>query len=172
MKMSVGDQSSYPILTNFIRIQLPQAINSKKVITNLWKYGRLTVGQVQYALMWDTAPNILIRPLDNNFCGVAKAFGCFDANDSGVIMLDEKMVQTFEANPGDPNARFFSANGASLPIVGGTILHELCHWGNFRAGRNETREMGQAFELATYGAIIGTPSFSSFEDEGSIMSDN
>ncbi len=46
--------------------------------------------------------------------------------------------------------------GKSVYVVGATLLHELCHWGNFnhKPPIPELVEMGAAFELHTYGKVI------------------
>jgi hypothetical protein len=46
--------------------------------------------------------------------------------------------------------------GPPVYVAGATLLHELCHWGNFNnvPPVPELREMGEAFELATYGKVI------------------
>jgi hypothetical protein len=38
---------------------------------------------------------------------------------------------------------------------GTTVLHKLCHWGNFKHGVTEKEEAGIAFEVATYGRNTG-----------------
>ena len=47
-----------------------------------------------------------------------------------------------------------NAKGKIVYVVGATLLHELCHWGNNQAGVAEASEMGLAFEKATYGKTI------------------
>ena len=39
-------------------------------------------------------------------------------------------------------------------IVGVTLLHELCHVGNYQHAKVESSEAGFAFESATYGKSV------------------
>jgi len=130
------------------------------------KYGHLDSSQFGQALIWGNEPDVVIRPLDNNYCGVERALGCFEDSSPNAIMLDQNMVERFQDQPENTAQNyFFTKNAMHVPIVGGTVLHELCHWGNHKAGHNETREMGVAFELATYGVVMGMPGHSDFEDD-------
>lgn len=130
-------------------------------------YGSMNKAKFGHALIWGTAPEIFVGQLNSGFCRVNKAFGCFDPVNPQVIILDEGLVQKFQNDPNDPSTRFHPGSGGSLPIVGCTILHELCHWGN-HGKFNEVaygREMGTEFEIATYGAIVGTAGGSVITDD-------
>lgn len=165
--MFVRDAGNYPNLTDYVMGSLPLVYQSKKIVANMQTYGSLDSTNLIYALLWGTYPEIIVRPLDNNYCSVPSAWGCFDGDaEPNQIMLDEKLVAAFEANPKDHNVRFLTKKGVSLPIVGGTILHELCHWGNKKASRPEGgREMGQEFEIATYGVQIRRSGYMFDEEE-------
>lgn len=166
MLLNGTDEKIYWRLTSYIKIHLPQAYYSKKIVKNMQKYGHLGKVRFGQALIWGTEPEIVVKSLDNGYCGVDKAFGCFESSAPNKIILDSNMVEKFQNRPEDTVGNcFFTASGLLVPIIGGTILHELCHWGNFKAGYSEPREMGEAFELATYGVVIGKPGFSLFSDE-------
>jgi len=159
MLMRPDQEAKYWRLASYIKIHLPQAYYSKKIVKNMKSYGSLNKAKFGHALIWGTEPEIVIGQLSSGFCRVNKAFGCFDPANPRVIILDEGLVQKFQNDPNNPSTRFHSGSGGSLPIVGCTILHELCHWGNFKGRLNEEalgREMGTEFEIATYGAIVGT----------------
>ena len=154
--MYLAELNKYPKLASFIAGQMPSAYFSEKICKNIKNYGSLDKTKFRHALVWGTYPTVVVRPLDNNYCTVERALGCYDGNaNENEIMLDKSLVQAFEKNPNDSSVRFLTKKGVSLPIVGGVLLHELCHWGNRIASRSEAgRELGEEFEIATYGVKI------------------
>jgi len=169
--MYLADLDKYPKLASFIAGQLPAVYFSEKICKNIKNYGSLNAAKFRHALVWGTFPNVVVRPLDNDYCNVPRALGCYDGDaNEDQIMIDKSLVEAFEKNPNDASVRFLTKKGVSLPIVGGVLLHELCHWGNRKASRSEAgRELGEEFELATYGVKIVRGV--GFDDEGSIMKD-
>jgi hypothetical protein len=115
-------------------------------------------------LTWGNDPLIVITDLTAGSCGLSDALGCFDHTAPNQIELDRGAVSAFEVDKfglgSAPNA-----SGTNVFIIGATLLHELCHWGNFHAGRAETREWGEAFERRTYGTRIQKPQVVVFEDD-------
>ena len=103
---------------------------------------------------WKANPTLVIKPLSNFQCGVKAAYGCFRPSKPNQIELAESDAKIFETDAYgagiDKNSK-----GKGLFIVGATILHELCHWGNHKHSVNEKTEQGLAFERATYGKTIG-----------------
>jgi hypothetical protein len=82
------------------------------------------------------------------------ANGRFDPAKPDQIELDIGRAQEFEDDAyGAGMDR--TADGRRVFIVGTTLLHELCHWGNFHHGRAEAVEEGIAFEVAVYGRNTG-----------------
>lgn len=154
MKMSDDDISNFPELARYVRRRIPDVLNVGVIVNNMKKFGSLSKSDLQHALVWGAGPTIVVKDLSNHQCGVASAYGCFVHARPDQIELDDDMANTFESDASgagaDPNAK-----GQKVYIIGATILHELCHWGNFRAGRNEPSEQGMAFERATYGRVIG-----------------
>ncbi len=70
-----------------------------------------------------------------------------------IVEIDPRFVKDLENDPyGAGTGR--NAGGKGVFIAGVTLLHELCHWGNFKHGVAETTEAGVAFERATYGKIV------------------
>ena len=80
--------------------------------------------------------------------------GRFDPANPGRIELDTGRANEFETDAYGAGSDNTSANRRVF-IVGTTLLHELCHWGNFMHGVTETEEAGIAFEVATYGRNTG-----------------
>jgi hypothetical protein len=115
-------------------------------------HGSLTPAEVRHAVQWGNDPLIVIKPLSNFRCNATTAspMGCFQPSTPGQIEIETDYVDSYE---GDPNGAGVGSNakGQSVYVVGVILLHELCHWGNFRHGVAERTEQGEAFEIATYG---------------------
>ncbi len=154
MKMSSADISRYPKFARYVRRSMPEVANVSVIVRNMKTYGSLSKSALQSALRWGSGPDLVIKPLMAGQCitGIA-ANGCFRATDPTKIEIDKSRVDDFEA--GRASSRDVNSRGQKVYIVGTTILHELCHWGNNQAGRAETSEQGVAFEVATYGRNTG-----------------
>jgi hypothetical protein len=155
MRLSVADQRRFPRLTEYVRRRMPEVLNVPVIVRNMRRFGSLTRAELAHALTWGTDPLILIVDHTANTCGgTAAVNGCFRPTNPDRIELNDETVNNFETDPygagSDVNAR-----GQKLFIVGTTILHELCHWGNFKHGVAEVTEQGVAFEVATYGRNTG-----------------
>ena len=152
MKMLGGDQGVFPNFLDYVKREIPKLISVPLVVKNLQFYGNLTYIEARDALAWGMGPTIVIMDLDNGQCGVPSAYGCFVLAAHEIIeigaqtVIDYEMTQTTDSN----------IQGKPVYVVGATLLHELCHWGN----KNnvppipEFHEMGAAFETATYGKVI------------------
>lgn len=164
MKMDPNDEQRYWRLASYLKTHLTQAYDSSKIVKNMKRFGHLDKSQFGQALIWGNDPGVEIVPLDNGRCNVARALGCFEHNNPNTILLDQTMVERFQDDPGNTAMNYFyTKSGHLVPIVGGTVLHELCHWGNKKANFDERgREYGVKFEKATYGVIIGLPGMSDF----------
>lgn len=155
MRMSDDDRSNHKELVRYLRYKMPQVLNVPLIVANMKKFGSLSRVKLVHALTWGTDPLVLVQDLSTNTCGgVAAANGCFRPDNPDQIELDSETVANFETDPygagSDTNTR-----GQKVFIVGTTFLHELCHWGNFKAGVAEATEAGIAFEVATYGRNTG-----------------
>jgi hypothetical protein len=151
MKLSADDQTNFPKLTHYLSHDFPLLIGNGIITSNLRKFGSLSSAQARSALLWDTDPLVTITDLDAGQCGVPQAFGC--TSDSTHIEIDDDVVNEFENNAND-NLRL-TAFGKHVFLTGVTLLHEMCHWGNFLNGVPEPDgDAGDKFEIATYGAVI------------------
>jgi Metallopeptidase toxin 3 len=151
MKLSADDQTNFPNLTHYLRHDFPLLIGNSIITTNLRRFGSLNLHQARSALMWDTDPLVTITDLDAGQCGVPNAFGC--TRDSTHIEIDDDVVNEFENNAND-NLRL-TAFGKHVFLTGVTLLHEMCHWGNFLNGVAEAGgDAGDQFETATYGGVV------------------
>jgi hypothetical protein len=150
MRLSADDQTSFPQLTEYLRNAFPRLTSNGVIVFNLRKFGNLSTAQARHALMWGTEPLVSVVDLDAGQCGVPQAFGC--TSDSTHIEVDDDLVAEFESG-GSANLRLVP-NGHHVYLTGVTLLHEMCHWGNFLNGVAETTDAGDAFESAVYGGPV------------------
>lgn len=80
-------------------------------------------------------------------------YGCFRPANPGQMEVGKRFAIAFEANAATGTDNKNTA-GKLVYVVGATLLHELCHWGNQKHGTAEPTEQGLAFERATYGKTI------------------
>ena len=153
MRMTDDDIKAHPKFAAYVRYKFPDLVYVGPVVHNLKKHGSLTSDEITHALRWGTDPLIVITDLSNNQCGVPSAFGCFEHAKPDQIEIDPQFVTDFE-NDAYGAGTGKNAGGKGVFIAGVTLLHELCHWGNFQHGVAEAVEEGAAFERATYGKIV------------------
>lgn len=80
-----------------------------------------------------------------------QADGC--TSDSTQIEIDDDVVNEFEQNA-NTNLRL-TAFGRHVFLAGVTLLHEMCHWGNFLNSVPENDgDAGEKFETAVYGCVV------------------
>lgn len=106
--------------------------------------------------LYGTNPLVKVRRLSGFICSIEYAYGCVDATRPWEIGLDRNMVESFNSDPYNYVNWDNTAKGDFVPIVGVTILHELCHWGRLQSENPLIGiEEGDEFEKATYGTLIG-----------------
>lgn len=154
MRLSAADRSTFPQLAEYVRNRMIEVMNVPVIVRNLQRFGNLTRAEARHALSWGTDPLIVVKDLSNFQCGVEAANGCFVSSNPQQIELDIGRAQEFESDAYGAGSDRTTA-GRRVFIVGTTLLHELCHWGNFMHGVNEVDEAGIAFEVATYGRNTG-----------------
>ena len=153
MKMTASDIATYPKFAHYVQHDFPRLIHVKLVVHNLKTEGSLTDAQIRHALVWGADPMILITDLSHGQCGVPSAYGCTRKASPDQIEIDEGTVKDFERSPYALGVGK-NATGTNVFIVGATLLHELCHLGNYGHRKAERTEAGFAFETATYGKSI------------------
>ncbi len=152
MKMSADDKKMYPAFYQYVRYAMPAVGNNGYLANQVQKHGSLSRTEFREAVKYGNSPLIVITDLSNGQCGVPAAYGCTrSGNDE--IEIDLDTVLTFEK---DPNGAGVGKNktGQKVYIAGVTLLHELCHWGNFKKGKGEPTEQGAAFEVGSYGQVV------------------
>lgn len=154
MKLSATDQTLYPQLARYLRIELPKLATYPKILKNVKKYGNIDKVEFTNAVTWNSGPLLVVTDLNHGQCGVPQAYGCFDGTKPTQIQIDKVTVNQFEK--GVSGQKDNNAKGKAVFVVGATILHELCHWGNHNNVPRipEVLEMGEQFELNTYGKGI------------------
>lgn len=155
MKLSKADQKTYPNFAQYVRYQFPKLRLVPKILKGLDKYGHLSKREANQALSWGTLPLIVITHLHKGQCGVPKAYGCFRHAKPTRIEIHTGDVKNFESALSGNTDK--NKKGKAVYVAGVTLLHELCHWGNYNNVPRipEKKEMGEAFELHVYGKIIG-----------------
>src|SRR5262249_5849053 len=143
MRMDSDDELYYPNFADYVRHSLPSVGHVHTIVANMKDFGSLKKAEFKHALMWGTDPLIVIRDLGGFACGRPTAIGCFDPAHPDRIEINRATVGAFEADKWGLGSGINLA-GQKVFVVGAAILHELCHWGNNRASRAETREMGEA----------------------------
>lgn len=154
MILSSADQNTYPKFAHYVRYDFPKLIRIPKIMANLKKYGNISLPEFQAAMIWGAAPKILIRDLNHGQCGVPEAYGCFRKTQPQSLEIHTKVVADFEASSATSTDK--DSKGETVYVAAATLLHELCHWGNYNNSPRfvEPHDMGDAFELATYGKPI------------------
>ncbi|VAW60707.1 hypothetical protein MNBD_GAMMA10-230 [hydrothermal vent metagenome] len=154
MRMLVADRRRYPELYNYIKVQVSKLKRINRIVRALETYGSLTAVEARSALSWGGGPLVVVRALSAGQCGVPAANGCFSAARPNEIQISRFRVNQLEnASP----ARFDRTQaGKKVLIVGTTLLHELCHYGNKKSGTEYAEgEAGVDFETALYGRNTG-----------------
>lgn len=153
MKLDEADIKKYPKFAQYVRHQIPLLKTNKSIIYNLKTNGSLDEKQIQNALTWGNEPRIVVTDLSSGQCKVPAAYGCTRNTNLTQIEVDQTTVQQFEDSPYKLGTGQ-TASKANVFIVGVTILHELCHLGNFKKSVKEKSEAGEAFEKGAYGKVV------------------
>lgn len=154
VKLSPADQKKYPKLTEYVRYQIPKLSGIPRIVENIQTYGSLTWAELRTALTWGHPPLIVLNDLTAARCGGhLNAYGCFRPHNPAQIEVAKRFALLFETNAAEGKDNKNIA-GKRVYVVGATLLHELCHWGNRQHGVAEATEQGLAFERATYGKTI------------------
>lgn len=154
MQLSGEDQGAFPKLVEYVKFRMPQVLGVPLIVKNIKKFGSLSLEEFRAAMAWGRGPKIIIKGLTGNCGGAGAANGCFDSANPTQIELDSETLDDFVKDPYGKGSDL-TASSKKVFIVGTTLLHELCHWGNFKNGVIETTEAGIAFEVATYGRNTG-----------------
>jgi hypothetical protein len=158
MRMSPEDRKNFPNLAFYVRVNMPQVTGVQTIVRNMKRHGSVGLAELRTALVWGAKPLIVLADLSAvpapDGSGLVSANGRFDPAKPDQVELDIGRAQEFEDDAYGAGIDQ-TADGRSVFIVGTTLLHELCHWGNFHHGRAEAVEEGIAFEEDVYGRNTG-----------------
>lgn len=141
MQLAAADQVLYPKLTYYVKNDLPKVVNIPKIVNAIAKWGEIAKKDLAKVLTFGQGPMIKVTVLNG-------AVGEFSPGiKSNEVRIDKGMVTKFEASK-------WPGNEDLILLVGATILHELCHWGDDQDGVDIPGEEGEAFEMQTYGKVI------------------
>ena len=145
MRLSLADQARFRGATRYIRHVLPTVIEIAVIRRAMARFGELNRTEFREALRWGADPLIEVVP------GLGSC-ASFSSTTPDRIRLREQIFTEFEAGRG-----YLRSVHGLVPALGLNILHEMCHWGDFLDGVQQTNpdgtlfEEGQAFELTVYG---------------------
>ncbi len=136
----------FPKLCDWIEANLPLVKAQKIKVWNAFlKHSELSNGDAFQAIRKGFGPEILI---DN----IYPANGKFRSDMPNAIWLADDICRWFENRA--------SKDPAVQLLIESTILHEMCHWGDFKDGKQkrdkygEKIEEGKAFEKEAYGRDV------------------
>lgn len=158
MRMSDDDKKNFKKLAFYVRVNMPQVTSVPIIVRNMKAHGSLSLAELRTALVFGAKPLIVLADLSSvpapDGSGNVSANGRFDPAKPDQIELDIGRAQEFEDDAYGAGSDQTS-DGRNVFIAGTTLLHEMCHWGNFQHGRAEPVEEGIAFEVAVYGRNTG-----------------
>ncbi len=140
MKFDASFQTDYPLLTKWIKENLPKVKDKGKVWTAFVKYSELSARHAIIAIK--TSPTPVLR--SKIMPGANGQFsGATAPND---IFIAEEICRRFEKSD--------SKNAKMHILVESTILHEMVHWGDWKDKKDQVGEEGKDFEKEAYGADV------------------
>ncbi len=155
MLLRGNDAKDYPKFSDYLYYRFPNVTGSKTIVKNMMKYGNLGESALRAALSPGMPPIVDVTKIGDEAGAYSDQLGHFGRTQPGIIYLSKRLVSGFNEGPWYWENFFKNAKGQDVPVVGGVLLHFLCHWGNFVTGRPEVElEMGYEFEGATYGTLV------------------
>jgi hypothetical protein len=146
MRISNQMKGTYPKLSKWILVNIPNVINKSKVFYAFMKYSEQNHAKIIEILTRDTLPvlHYWYFPGDNkNGTSVKKGH-------RNLVFLAKSICDKFET----------SGKSAKDPrmhlLLESTILHEMVHWGDTLDGKRQRQhEEGKEFEREAYGKDVG-----------------
>lgn len=146
-KMRKVDQLKYPNFTALVKSLKTEIQNNPTTLSKLVELSGLSEQQVLASLTFGQGPNIRLVP---NLTGPSGPnYGNFNPADPTYININLDFVLGLE------QSSLSSTRHATAFLLAVTILHEFIHFGNYVTGYDTNgNEMGNLFEISTYGIII------------------
>lgn len=147
LKMRKIDQLKYPKFTTIIKNLKSEIENNPATLNRIVELTGLTQSQVLGSLTFGQGPTIRLVP---NLTGPSGPnYGNFNPKEPTYLNINLNFVLGLE------QASLSSTVHATAFLLAVTILHEFIHFGNYISGYDTNgNEMGNLFEIATYGIII------------------
>jgi len=144
-RYKVEGNNSSKVLSNYLKNNISEILNSKSIMQGLQKYGQLSKEQIENIV----SPNngLVIELLDYDLSG--DAAGYYSGGMDGKIQISKSIID--ELN----NANGEDIQAALLNVVS-TILHETVHYGDWQDGAtddnkeatyNEVEEDGETYQV-------------------------
>ncbi len=141
MKLAGDDQVRYPKLTYYVKNDLPKVVQVPRIVNAIAKWGEIPKKDLGKLLTFGQGPTI-------NVTNLKGAVGEFTPDThSTEVRIDKGLVEKFEKSK-------WPGNEDLILLVGATILHELCHYGDDQDGVDIPGEEGEFFEMQAYGKVI------------------
>jgi len=142
---------AFPNVHRFLRFRMPLTpLDDRGVWKTFLQHGQLSAQAGRQAVSWGRLPYLEIESLPKG------VYGLFTPGQPDTIAIARRVAERFEAD---------FANGArrqkALFYLRAILLHELVHWGDWRAdgvqsdrGRAHEDDAGRRFEQAAYSRKI------------------
>jgi hypothetical protein len=171
MKTSNWSRSSNPKFYQYVMVEMLTVMHVPKIVYAISKHGFMSATALRTALTPNLGPLLHLVPDLRNPSG-QKRFGFTTDNPAlkmtngivppaNAILLEKALADEFETTgPRITNTSADPAQNRRVIRAGATILHELCHWGDWQAHNGFTDggatgvEHGDDFDVAVYGAIL------------------
>lgn len=142
MFIAPGLAWNYPRAALWIRFNIPTVIFKTRVFEAFKEYAELNTVTATLALTHGTPPLIDYEVMPN-------ANGKFRGSSSpNTVFLAKSILERYENNEADRK------DPRMHLLLESTILHEMCHWGDWKDGHDHPLEEGKEFEKAAYGADV------------------
>jgi hypothetical protein len=154
MFLQADDQATYPVFTNYVYNSFPGVTQSTTIMKNISAIGKLSPDYFRATLIPGMPPNIVIVDRDLKGRATSDELGKLKGGCPAKIYLAKHMVERFDYEMWAHSNYFFAKNKALAPIVGGVLLHMLCHYGHYLQGIlfDPHNCPGLDFEKETYGS--------------------
>lgn len=139
-RMLTADRIRYPHFAHLVTVQMPATVPDVPKVWDAFRdEGQMSWFNALTALNdRDGSPLLRLVPLSAN--------GQFRNSAPDRIFVAQQIADRFEQEAANPKARL---------TVESTVLHELVHWGDFKAdGAHRPYEAGKRFERRAYGRDI------------------
>ena len=140
------EQGLFPSVAQFVRTDLPRALDRETVRNAFLHYSGLSESRARTVVALNNSrPRLAVTNLSLGPLGLPEN-GRFERSNPHRILLSQELATYHEGNAAEAHTRL---------LLEATLLHELVHWGYCATGHpEETDERGILFEEAAYGRVV------------------